>query len=354
MRWLVSDMTIMERCVLSLVLGSSLLIGQQTPAGSAPARPGEVSPVSISQPTPADGTPVRPDDASQYELGPDDQIKIWALGVEEISDKPVRIGPGGDIDLPLVGRIHAGGLTVEQFKSALLERLAKEVRKPEVSVDIVEFGSQPVSVMGAVNHPGIHQLAGRKSVAEVLALAGGLRPDAGPYITITRQIKYGPIPLPTTHTDPSGRFSTAQLQVKDLLSAARPAENILIRPHDVITVPEAESIYVVGAVRKPGAFPLNQHESVSVLQALSMAEGLGSTPAPQDSKILRIAQGSGERKEIPVDLKKVMAGKSEDLALRANDILFVPDSTSKKAAARALEAVIQTVTGVVIWRGPRL
>ena len=141
------------------------------------------------------------------------------------------------------------------------------------------------------------------------------------------------------------------MQVRDLLSATNPTENILIRPHDVITVPVAEMVYVVGAVKKPGSFTLNERESVSVLQALSMAEGLGVTPKAQDSKILRAVPGNGERREIPVDLKKVMAGKAEDMALRANDILFVPDSTAKKAGVRALEAAIQTVTGVVIWHG---
>src|SRR5689334_23801278 len=110
-----------KQCFFILVLTWSVASGQQTPAPAS-------SP--------------RTDDVAQYVLGPEDQIKIWALGVEEISDKPVRIDPGGEIDLPLVGRVHAAGLTVEQLKSALAEKLAKEVREPRVSIDIVEFGSQ--------------------------------------------------------------------------------------------------------------------------------------------------------------------------------------------------------------------
>jgi polysaccharide biosynthesis/export protein len=310
--------------------------------------------VLTAQQTSSPDSTSRPQDVSQYVLGPDDQVRIWALGLEEISDKPVRIDPVGYVNLPILGRIHVAGLTTDQFITALKQRLAKEVRQPQVSVDIVEFGSQPVSVMGAVNHPGVQQVSGRKTLAEMLALAGGLRPDAGPYIKITRQIECGQIPLRTAQVDSSGRFSTAQLRVKDLLSAANPTENILIQPHDVITVPTAEMVYVVGAVKKPGNFALNERESVSVLQALSMAEGLGPMPKPQDSKILRLVPGSDERREIPVDLKKVMSGKAEDLALRANDILFVPDSTAKKVTARALEAVIQTATGVIIWHGPSM
>lgn len=289
---------------------------------------------------------------SQYVLGPDDQIKIWVLGVEEISDKPVRIDPSGDIDLPVAGKLQAGGLTVEELKAKLVERLAKSLLHPQVSVEMVDFGSQPVSVMGAVNHPGVHQLGGRKTLAEVLALAGGTRPDAGPHVTISRQIRYGPIPLRSAKPDPTGDFSVAEVEIKELLSGAKPAENILIHPNDLISVPTAEVIYVIGEVRKPGEVTLKDQSSISVLQALSSAEGFGSTPAPQNAKIVRLAPGSKERAEIPVDLQKVLAGKAEDIAMRPNDILVVPLSGPKRAAARAMEAAIQTVTGVIIWRRP--
>src|SRR5205814_5248066 len=137
----------------------------------------------------------QPGDTSQYVLGPDDQIRVWSLGMEEITDKPVRIAPNGDINLPIIGGIHAGGLTVEQLKARLVERFSSEVRKPQVSIEIVEYGSQPVSVMGAVNHPGILQLQGRKTLSEVLSLAGGLSQNAGPYINISRPLQNGPIPL---------------------------------------------------------------------------------------------------------------------------------------------------------------
>ena len=300
---------------------------------------------SVSVPSPSP-------DLSVYKLGAGDQLKIWALGFEEFyTDKPYRVEPGGDIDLPIAGKIHAAGLTVDQFKSILLERFAKDVLRPQVSVEIVEFGSQPVSVMGAVNHPGVHQLQGRKTLAEVISLADGIKENAGPRITISRQIENGPIPVLNAKTDPSGKFSVAQVDVKGLLTGTRPAENILICPNDVITVPVAESIFVIGDVHKPGEIPIRE-ESVSVSQALARAEGFGETPAPQNSKIIRFEPGTKERREIPVDLKKILAGKSEDVMLRANDILVVPSSTPKKAAARALEAAIQTATGVAIWRVP--
>jgi polysaccharide export outer membrane protein len=291
-------------------------------------------------------------DPAQYLLGPDDQIKVWALGVDEIADKPLRLDPAGNIDLPLIGKVHAGGLTVDQLKEDLNERFSKDLLDPKVSVQIVEFGSQPVSVMGAVNRPGIHQLNGRKTLMEVLSLAEGLRQDAGPRINISRKVEYGPIPLANARPDPTGQFSVADVPVKELLGGASPADNILISPHDVVTVPIAESVFVMGAVKKPGEVALKENPSISVLQALASAEGYGETPSPQNARIVRVVPGSSDRKEIPVDLTKIQNGKAEDLAMRANDILVVPPSGPKRVATRAVEAAIQTATGVIIWRHP--
>jgi polysaccharide export outer membrane protein len=233
-----------------------------------------------------------------------------------------------------------------------VQRFSKELLKPQVSVEIVDFGSQPVSVMGAVNHPGVYQLHGRRTLMEAVSLADGLRQDAGPRITISRQIQYGPIPLRTVKTDSSGKFSVAEVSVKELLAGTNPTENIPVCPNDVVAVPLAEAVYVIGEVKKPGEIALKNNASISVLQALASAEGYGATPAPQDSKIIRLVPGSTERKEIPVDLRKIQAGKAEDIAMRPDDILVIPPSGPKKAAARAVEAAIQTATGIVIWRRP--
>jgi polysaccharide biosynthesis/export protein len=291
------------------------------------------------------------DNPSSYVLGPNDQIKIWVLGVEEIGDKPIKIDPSGDLDLPLAGKVHAAGLTTAQLKAELVQLYSKELLKPQVSVELSDFGSQPVSVMGAVNHPGVHQLEGHKTLVEAISLAEGLRPDAGPRVNISRQIQYGPIPLPGAKPDTSGKFSVADVGVKDLLSGTHPAENIPVFPNDVITIPTAEAVFVIGEVKKPGEVIL-KGDGVTVLQALSSAEGFGTTPAPQNSKIVRVMPGSSERKEIPVDLRKILAGKSEDIAMRPNDILVVPPSGPKKVATRAMEAAIQAATGIAIWSRP--
>lgn len=288
--------------------------------------------------------------SSDYVLGPDDHIRIWIFGMEEVAVTPLRVDSGGHIDVPIAGRIKVSGLTVDQLKASLGERLKKELKRPEVSVSVSEYGSQPVSVIGAVTTPGVHQIRGRKSLAELIAMAGGLRADAGCCIRIARDRERESSPLPNAITTPDSKFTVASLRVKDLLEAKNPADNILIRPHDVITVPTAEMIYVMGAVRKPGGFILHERENLSVLQALSLAEGYGTTPAPGSARILRNEPNSAQRIEIPVDLGKVMAGKAEDFKMRSNDILYIPASNGKRAALRAVEAAIYAATGVVIWR----
>ena len=289
---------------------------------------------------------------NSYTLGPDDQIKIWALGVEEVTDKPLRIDPSGNIDVPQAGQIHAAGMTVEQLRSELINRFSKQVLRPQVTVEITEYGSQPVSVVGAVNQAGVKQVQGRKTLMEVLSLAGGLRQDAGSTVTISRQIEYGPIPLLNAKPDPTGKYSVAEVGVKDLMSGKRPAENIPILPHDTVTVTTADVVYVMGEVKKAGEVTLKDRPTISVLQALASAEGYGPTPAPQNAKIVRLSPDSPDRVEIPVDLRKVVAGKAEDIAMRPNDILVVPPSAPKKIALRVTEAAIQTATGVIIWRRP--
>jgi polysaccharide export outer membrane protein len=317
-------------------LTPSHLFGQQT-TGSVQA---EKEPLDRA---------VRPENFSSYLLGPNDQLKIWVLGLEqEIGDKPLRIDPAGDIDLPLAGKVHAAGLNTAQLKADLIERYSKDLRNPQVSVELLDFGSQPVSVMGAVNRPGVRQLEGHKTLVEAISLAEGLRPDAGPRVNISRQIQYGAIPLPNARPDETGKYSVADVGVKDLLGGTHPAENIVVFPNDVITVPVAETVFVIGDVKKPGEVIL-KGDGVSVLQALSYAQGFGDQPSPGGAKIVRVVPGTAERRDIPVNLDAIIAGKSEDIQMRPNDILVVPPSKLKKAGVRALEAAVNAAVGVVIF-----
>jgi polysaccharide export outer membrane protein len=220
---------------------------------------------------------------------------------------------------------------------------------PEVSVSVAEYRSHPVSVLGAVRNPGVYQVTGPKTLFEVLSLAGGLNPDASNRIKIMRATSAGPLPLANASSDKTGEFYTAELNVKSVMEAKNPEENINVLSNDVITVPKADMVYVVGAVHKSGGFPLSEKEEISVLQAVSLAEGLDSVAKTSGARILRQLSPGAQRTEVDVNVQKILDGRAQDVPLQANDILFIPNSLAKSASMRILNAALQAGTGVAIY-----
>ncbi len=295
-------------------------------------------------------TAAAPEKRADYVLGPGDQIAILVINLEtHFNNRVFRIDMSGNLTLPFVGRIQGAGLSTAGLEDEMRARLARFLKNPEVVVSLSTFASQPVSILGAVNTPGIRQLEGHKTLFEILSLAGGLRPDAGYLILVTRNIAWGEIPLPTAKVDSAGRYSTASVRVKDILNAINVKENIQILPGDTISVPKADVVYAVGSVVKPGGFLLNEHETLSALQVVSLAGGIQRT-ASGNAKILRLVDGSLDRVEIPIDLKKLMTGKGADEQLRSGDILFVPNSMAKSAGFRTVDAIVNAANGAMIFR----
>jgi polysaccharide export outer membrane protein len=254
------------------------------------------------------------------------------------------------LHLPVVGNIKAGGMSVDQLETAISEKLRTFMLKPEVTVSVSAFHSQPVSVTGAVNQPGVHQLTGPSRLLEMISAAGGPRNDAGTKVRITRELEWGTLPLGSAKTDAGGKWMTADVDLSDLTRGREPEQNIFLRPHDVISVDQAELIYVLGEVNKSGGFPLHSHENMTVLQAVALADGLQRTAAPRKARILRKGDEAGPRTEIAVDVKKILAGQASDVALRPEDVLFIPNSVVHTIAIRSIEAAVQVGTGIIIWR----
>lgn len=302
----------------------------------APAWSAEVAPLSAA--------------GADYRLGPEDVITITAADAEELGNQPIRIETSGSIRLPMVGRIDAAGLSVEELAKVLETRLKVFIKRPQVSIRVTEYRSQPVTVIGAVGAPGVQQVQGRKSLLEMLSLAGGLRADAGYSLRITRRLDQGSLDLPGAKIDASGQFTVAEIDLESLMKASSPKENIAVRAHDIVSVPTADMLFVVGEVRKSGGFTMKSGEHLSVLVALSMAEGVTPLASPNHAKILRLVAGESKREEIPVNLSRILSGKANDVALQRNDVLFVPNSLAKSVTRRTLETALQVGTGLVIWR----
>jgi len=284
-----------------------------------------------------------------YTLGAEDVLTIKVLNVVEMGELPYAIDLKGNLNLPIIGAVRAAGLTVDELRLVLTDKFKDYVRDPGVMISVADFRSQPVSVLGAVVNPGIHQIRGRRTLYEVISEAGGLKPDAGNIIKITRRKEFGDVPLPDAITDSTKQFSIGEVTIRSIMQAQNPAENITVKPFDVVTVPKADLIYIIGDVKKPGGFPLTEKPTVSLLEALALAEGLERTAGPKNSKILRMTTGATARTEIPVDVRKILSGQESDVPLYPNDILFIPNSAAKSASARAIEALIQVGTGVMIY-----
>ena len=331
-RFLLEFVTQMNKCIC-LALALSL-----TPLGAASLQ--------------AD-RPLATEDAktseTAYVLGPEDQLSVHVVDLDEISDKPVRIDPNGYLEMPLIGRLHASGLTVEQLRDALSTQASKFTDSPQITINVLEYRSQPVSILGEVNSPGLHQLQGPTHLLDVLSLAGGLKPDAGQKLTLTRQMKSGALPLPGARPDASSGYSIADVRIASLTDGSDPASNIEVRAHDVISVSRAELVYVVGEVKKSGGIALNSDDGISITQALSLAEGYSQNAAPRKARILRAVGGKASNaNEVPVDLAMIMSGKAPDVQLHPNDVLFIPNNVPASAMRRATEAAIQMATGVLI------
>ncbi|MFL6415712.1 MAG: polysaccharide biosynthesis/export family protein [Bryobacteraceae bacterium] len=290
--------------------------------------------------------------ARGYVLAADDAVTIHVADIPELDSKAlgiVRVDHQGNIRIPLAGRIQAAGFTVEGLEKEIAAHLSNLMNEPQVSVAVAEYRSHPVSVLGSVRSPGVYQVSGRKTLFEVLSLAGGLNPDASNKINLTRQVAAGTLPLPNATKDKTGDFYIGELNVRSVMEAKNPQENIEVLSNDVITVPKAELVYVVGAVKRPGGFPLAEKEGISILQAVSLAEGLDRVAAAKRARILRQVAPGSQRTELNINVGEILDGRAQDIALRANDILFIPTSVAKSASIRALEAALQAGTGIAIY-----
>jgi len=297
-------------------------------------------------------TPTVSTDGS-YVLGAGDRIRIHCLNADEFSAEPLReplrIDNDGQVTLPFMGRVRIAGLTVSTAEKQLTEQLSKYIRHAQIEINLVETRSQPVSVFGAVRNPGTYQLEGRRTLSEVLSMAGGLRPEAGQTLKLTRQQEWGPISVPAgKQAVTTGDVSVVEINLDELIRGHAAFLDLEVRPHDIISIPQADLVFVVGQVRKPGGFPMSDSSEFTVLRALSLAEGLDRTAAPKKAKILR-KQVNGGRIEIPVDLSRILDGRAPDSQLRAEDVLFVPNNTAKNAGLKTLDMVMQTATGMAIY-----
>jgi polysaccharide export outer membrane protein len=264
---------------------------------------------------------------SDYQLGPEDFLKITLYNVppgESITPREtvVRVSQEGKINLPLVGDLSVAKLSTFELERLLRERYEKYLRNPQIGVQIVEHRSQQVSVLGAVQKPGVLQLTGPRTLVDVLAMAGGISPKAGNQVHVISR-------------GPEGR----QSEVIDLFAlATNPA--MLNRPlqgGDVVNVPEAGTFFVDGAVGRPGSYPLTH--TYTLTQAIAVAGGLDAVLSDNSGILLFRRRDHLNFDRIPVDLNAIRNREAPDPKIEPDDVIVVPIHTGKYIVERFLGRV---------------
>jgi polysaccharide export outer membrane protein len=335
-----------------ITLSFLMLIGCRAQAQvSATQEPHAGAPAASSQATQPSSSASDP--VVNYTIGPDDVLDIDVFGLPELS-KTVRVSNDGTIILALIGRVQATGSTVEQLRKELESKYAKTyIRDPQVTVFVREFHSRPISVMGSVDKPGVYQITGNQTLIDMLSLAGGFSktgPVAGRSVFVTRKGGFASVNM----AEGMRLVSPEKVEINlDRLFYSRDQNlNIAVKPFDIVTVSQADIIYVMGGVRQPSGFPLPSKNQITVLQAVAMAGGLTSTASRGTARLIR-TKDDGARAEIPIELGKIIKGQLPDVQLVANDILYINDSTTKAALRRSIDAIVQTTSGVLIYRSAR-
>jgi polysaccharide export outer membrane protein len=301
----------------------------------------------------------QPVDKGGYILGTGDQLSVRVFGADDLPERPIEVGPDGKIGLPMVGKVQASGVSVRDVEADLTTRYRTYFKDPQLTVTVTDYRSQPVTVVGAVNAPGVVQLRGPTRLMRVISQAGGLKPEAGDKVIITRRLPPNQGTATTTTattatglTEPNASFYLKEIDLLKIIDGTDPSANLIVEANDLITVPRAKMIYVIGDVGRPGGYVLDGHSSrLTVLQAIALAGGVNRSAAYGSTKILRpTTGGDAPRVETQIDLKKILASKSPDISLHADDILFVPNSLTKVVTARAIEAAVSVGTGILVWK----
>jgi polysaccharide export outer membrane protein len=320
-------------------------------------------------------------------VGSGDVLHVEVFDVPELA-RDVRVDPTGNINLPLIpGKIRVAGLNPYQVQEKIADLLRENglVSHPEVSVVVKDQNSQPVTVVGAVQHVQVLQLVKPTTLLEILAGSGGVADDAGAVVLVVRR---SPLATAVTATVPGDEATktappagapgaetndlkdvqgndaaaaeiaeineagsqTISIRLKDLLDSGDPTFNIPVYGGDIVSVPRSGIVYVAGAIQNPGGYVLQSRgEQVTALKVVALAHGLTSTAKANEAVIVRKNPDTGQTQQIPVKLKEIMKRKIEDVRLMPNDILIVPDSLGLKALYKSGELAATVGAGILIY-----
>lgn len=344
------------RFALALSLSLALFSPWAMAGGQTLVAPSKKPDHAVTRPSEQVGSET-PSGNLEYVIDPDDVLDVDVMDVPQLSQS-YRVSPDGRIMIPLLpSPITAEGLTLGQLSAVIAHKLkaAGLVSHPHVIVTVKSSQAHAVAITGAVKNPQIYPIFGPTTLLNVLSQAGGLSPDAGSTAIVTR----GDTAMQASWLGEGSESAapgeqTIKVNLKELFATGNPKWNILVYPGDTVTVQRAGVVYVVGAVHHAGGYTLARSwQDMTVLKAIALAGNLTPDAKRKKAYIIRKdATAPGGHKDIPVNLKKILAGRAPDQPLEANDILFVPQSTGKEALRRGLASALYVGSGMMIYHAP--
>ncbi|MFZ0337871.1 MAG: polysaccharide biosynthesis/export family protein [Terracidiphilus sp.] len=329
--------SVMLFAVLLYMLASADVKGQQSPS-AVTANIAESSSTATRRPSVSSGNgllPV-PEGFEKLHLSPGYLLQMDVYDVPEMSTE-LRIDAQGSVTVPLAGGVHVEGDTVPEAQAAIAKVLIEKriLKDPQVTINVLQYSSKYVSVLGEVLNPGRLPLLAPESLEDVIALAGGETISASDDIEIQ-------------HLGENGEVTSKHV-VYVQASDSSTVQNTLVEPGDTILVHRAGIIYVLGAVNRPGGYLMVNGGSLSVIQAVSLAGGITLQASAKWAVIVR-RQGDGYV-QFKVPLAAMETGGAAPIQLQANDALFVPLSTWK-AVLISSSNVLSAATSAAIYRAP--
>ena len=275
----------------------------------------------------------------RYRIGPGDVLDIRVYNRPQLSREAVRVEGNGMIRMPLIETdIKAACLTEGELAKEISTRYARYYKNLQVDIFVKEYHSQQVAVIGAVNDQSRFELQRRVRLLELLTYAKGPSTKAGQTINIVHSTAISPC-AQAAESDEATAFSSYKLS--DVLQGD-PKSNPYLEAGDIVTIPEADQVYVVGNVFMPLTIALK--EPITLTRAIAMAGGLKQDTRKDKIRVLRQEPGTSIRKEILVDLYAIEKKRSEDLALAPNDIIDVPTSAGKSFLRSLISGVVPGVS----------
>lgn len=331
---------------LVLLLGVALLAmltavsgkAQSTASGSSTLTPstGQISPSGKTSASPLISAPtIVPKDFSELRIEPGDLLSVSVYDTPEFTNS-YRVDPNGDLTIPLCGKINLRGLALSEAAKRIETALrdGQILNQPQVNVDVVQYAGQYVTVLGEVTAPGRVPLIAPTRLDEILAEVGGVTPLAGARI----KIRHG---LDDAAPEVQVPYSRSQ--------GTSEASSIMVRPGDLVIVPRAGIVYVLGAVNRPGGYLMQEDGKLNVAEALALG---GGTVMQANTGGLRVIRRNpdGTVLDFPVSYNGISKGTQTPLLLQAQDIVYVPMSKVKATFSTATGIISSAASAAIITR----